>query len=86
MIRWRAIGVWFWGPLALCCSAALAIEEAPEDSLAEEADKGVISSTLAKANPLAATEQTVDAVRWMAKRRQFMFKGKPYGFTGLPII
>jgi hypothetical protein len=64
----------------------LAAEEAPQDSLAEEGEKGVITSTLAKANPLAATGQTVDAVRWMAKRRQFMFKGKPYGFTGLPVI
>ena len=82
---WRAIGSW-WTSLILCCSAAWAVEEAQEDSLAGEGDKGIITSTLAKANPLAATGQTVDAVRWMAKRRQFMFKGKPYGFTGLPIL
>ncbi len=85
MTWWRAIGSW-WTSLILCCSAAWAVEEAQEDSLAGEGDKGIITSTLAKANPLAATGQTVDAVRWMAKRRQFMFKGKSYGFTGLPIL
>ena len=33
----------------------------------------------------AATEQTVEAVRWMAKRRQFTLRGIPYGVTGLPL-
>ncbi|MDE2814586.1 MAG: hypothetical protein OXM01_16280, partial [Gemmatimonadota bacterium] len=32
----------------------------------------------------SATEQTVEAVRWMAKRRQFTLRGIPYGVTGLP--
>ncbi len=38
------------------------------------------------ADPLAATEGTVDAVRWMAKRRQVSFHGTPYGITGLPVV
>ena len=36
--------------------------------------------------PLAATEQTVGAVRWMSKRRQFTLAGVPYGVTGLPFL
>ena len=82
-----------WGVLTLFCSAALAAESVSEDSLAGAAadsldgdGKGVITSTLSRANPLAATEQTVDAVRWMARRRQFNFRGVSYGFTGLPVF
>ncbi len=40
---------------------------------------------LAKA-PRVATDQTVDAVRWVARRRQLTVGGVPYGFTGLPIF
>ena len=36
--------------------------------------------------PVLATEGTVDAVKWMAKRRQFTINGVPYGVTGLPFI
>ena len=32
----------------------------------------------------SATAQTVEAVRWMSKRRQFTLRGVPYGVTGLP--
>ena len=41
------------------------------------------SPLLAKVSQ-SATEQTVEAVRWMAKRRQFTLRGIPYGVTGLP--
>ncbi len=57
-------------------------EEAQQDSLQEE--RG-LPQTLVRA-PLAATEQTVGAVRWMSKRRQFTLRGTPYGVTGLPIV
>ena len=36
--------------------------------------------------PVLAGEGTVDAVKWMAKRRQFTINGIPYGVTGLPFI
>jgi outer membrane protein assembly factor BamA len=49
-------------------------------TLIEEGQK-----TLAKATG-GATEQTVEAVRWIAKRKQFTLAGIPYGFTGLPIF
>ena len=41
------------------------------------------SPLLAKVSQ-SATEQTVEAVRWMAKRHQFTLGGIPYGVTGLP--
>ena len=34
----------------------------------------------------SATAQTVEAVRWMSKRRQFTVAGIPYGVTGLPFV
>ena len=43
------------------------------------------SPLLAKVSQ-SATEQTVEAVRWMAKRRQFTLRGIPYGVTGLPFV
>lgn len=36
--------------------------------------------------PRAATDQTVEAVRLLAKRRQFTVDGVDYGVTGLPIF
>ena len=71
--------------LLLLCQVAGATEEARKDSL-EQKGKGTISSTLSRANPLAATEQTVEVVRWMSKRRQLTLGGVPYGFTGLPVL
>ena len=44
-----------------------------------------IPQTIGRA-PVIATEGTVDAVKWMAKRRQFTINGVPYGVTGLPFI
>jgi hypothetical protein len=44
-----------------------------------------LQHTLGRA-PVFATENTVDAVKWMAKRRQFTINGVPYGVTGLPFI
>ncbi len=34
--------------------------------------------------PRSATAQTVEAVRWMSKRRQFTLRGVTYCFNGLP--
>lgn len=65
-------------PAALIKAQKVLIE-APRTFM-EEAPK-----TLARA-PKAATEQTVGAVRWLAKRRQFTLGGVPYGLTGLPIF
>ena len=77
----------------LLFGAAGAVEEAVEDSVQEAVEdsvqkenKGGLSSKLSKANPLAATGQTVDVVRWMSNRRQFLLRGVPYGFTGLPVL
>ena len=36
--------------------------------------------------PRSATAHTVEAVRWMSKRRQFTLRGIPYGVTGLPFV
>lgn len=36
--------------------------------------------------PRSATDQTAEAVRWLAKRRQLTVNGVPYGVTGLPIF
>jgi outer membrane protein assembly factor BamA len=58
-------------------------EEALVDSLLPS-DRG-LPQTLARA-PLVATEQTVGAVRWLSKRRQFTLGGVPYGITGLPFL
>lgn len=46
----------------------------------------LLSGAAAVADPLAATEGTVDAVKWMAKRRQISINGTPYGVTGLPVV
>ena len=45
-----------------------------------------IRSAAAAADPLSARDGTVDAVRWMAKRRQVSVNGTPYGVTGLPVV
>jgi len=69
---------------------AAADEPVREDTVQRE--KKGLPATLIEAPktlieaPRAATEQTVEAVRWMAKRRQFTLRGTPYGFTGLPIL
>ena len=87
-------------PVLLSISVLLILALEPQPLDAEEAagsepatadssnlgKRGAIRSTLSKANPIAATEQTVDVVRWMKKRRQFTFRGVPYGVTGLPLV
>ena len=81
----RRFRLWSGVLLALLPQVAEAAEEAREDSLEKKA-QGTISATLARANPLAATGQTMDVVRWMSKRRQFTLRGVPYGFTGMPVV
>lgn len=70
---------------------APATEPAPVDSTQrDQLDRGlgrtILSGAAAVADPLLATEGTVDAVKWMAKRRQVTIKGTPYGITGLPVV
>ena len=45
-----------------------------------------IVGAVSKANPVAATSQTVDMAKWMARRKQLSIGGHNFGFTGLPII
>lgn len=82
--------------VALCLLGAAggAAEEAREDTVRQEEarkdtvrqEKKGLSSTLSRAGQLTGTEQTLEVVRWMSKRRQFTLRGVPYGFTGLPFI
>ena len=44
------------------------------------------SPLLSNKAPRSATAHTVEAVRWMSKRRQFTLGGIPYGVTGLPFV
>ena len=67
--------------LAAAGDRPAAAEEAGPDSLDQEG----LSATLERAGQ-AATEQTVEMVRWLSQRRQFTWQGVPYGFTGLPIV
>lgn len=46
----------------------------------------LLDEAVSRANPIAAGEQTVDMVRWMAKRRSIEIAGVPYGITGLPML
>ena len=71
---------------ALVCLAAAAT---PARAAAAPADSTL--RDLGDAAPLggaarAATEQTVDVVRWMARRRQFTLRDTDYGATGLPVF
>ena len=59
------------------------------DQRVVDPDRGLghsILSATAGADPLAARDETVDAVKWMAKRSQVSFNGTPYGITGLPVV
>ncbi|HJP31124.1 MAG TPA: BamA/TamA family outer membrane protein [Candidatus Latescibacteria bacterium] len=60
------------------------------DSTAQRRDRGlgrtILSGASAVADPLSATEGTVDAVKWKAKRKQITLAGTPYGVTGLPVV
>lgn len=69
------------------CWAAQEQESAPLDSTqTQRPERGLGRTILAVADPLTATEGTVDAVKWMAKRRQISINGTPYGLTGLPVV
>ena len=73
------------------CQQEPAAEPAPEDSTqsgrrVRALGRTILSGAAAVADPLSATEGTVDAVLWMAKRRQITIYGTPYGITGLPVI
>lgn len=76
-----AAGCWT-GLAALCLwTATPHAQEAAADSARQEG-----LSSAVKAQLTARTDQTVDAVKWLSKRRQFYVGGVPYGFTGLPIL
>ncbi|MFA6107479.1 MAG: BamA/TamA family outer membrane protein [Candidatus Latescibacterota bacterium] len=79
--RWKILAV----AAATCLAPAVGpgwAAEAPADSAARPAGPATPLEGAAR----AATEQTVDAVRWMAKRRQFTVNDTDYGVTGLPIF
>ena len=78
--------VWVSASLCLCLWAGTgwATERAHADTAWSQEEKGFSSAF--KRAPRTATTQTIDAVRWMAKRKQFSLNGVPYGFTGLPIF
>lgn len=59
-------------------------EEIREDTLRQKPPEG--PSILSKEAPKVIAEQTVETMRWLAKRRQFTLNDIPYGFTGLPIF
>jgi hypothetical protein len=65
----------------LCLACAAGAEEDIADSTSQE---GISASV--KAQLTATTDQTVDVVKWLSKRRQLTFNGVPYGFTGLPFL
>ena len=74
------------GPAQSTAADTTGLHGARPDSVESRLDD-LLSGAAAVADPLAATEQTVeDAVRWMSKRRQFVLAGTPYGITGLPIV
>ena len=45
-----------------------------------------IVGAVSKANPVAATSQTVDMAKWMTRRKQLSIGDRNFGFTGLPIV
>lgn len=70
-----------WG-LCLCLSSSVSWAQ-----VEVQADTAAVKNGLSKAivrAPLTATENTVGAVRWLSKRRQFTLGDVPYGVTGLP--
>ena len=80
-LRWGAIGAIVL--VALCPLATLA-EAARDDSTAGTGPPERKKQLSRK--PDSATDQTVDVVRWIGRRRQFSLNGIPYGFTGLPLV
>ena len=83
--RYQQKGRWVWllSAFFLLSGTAGADEGARRDSARLEAP--AVSPTRKNASK-GATEQTVDAVRWIAKRKQFTLRGVDYGVTGLPIL
>lgn len=62
---------------------------APSKSRLQKVGRGLsggIVGAVGKANPVAATAQTVDMARWVAKRKQLNIGDHNFGFTGLPIV
>ena len=71
--------------IAALLSTTATAEEASDDTTTQsETSEG--NDKQEALSPQAATVQTVDVVRWVGKRRQFMLNGVPYGFTGLPLV
>jgi hypothetical protein len=75
---WRLVGALVGLALVPVGSGAAT---APADTSARPATAGAPLEGAAR----AATEQTVETVRWVARRRQFTVHEVDYGATGLPI-
>lgn len=71
--------------ILLLLGATASAQDAPSTPDSTRSRPRGLGKILSGADPLAATEGTVDAVRWMAKRKQISFRGTPYGVTGLPV-
>ena len=67
-----------------CIGVLFAVSAWGEGAVRVDSTHSQPSAPLLAKVSLSATEQTVEAVRWMAKRRQFTLRGIPYGVTGLP--
>ena len=68
--------------LCLCLSSSVSWAQVEVQADTAAAKNG-LSQAIVRA-PLTATENTVGAVRWLSKRRQFTLADVPYGVTGLP--
>lgn len=79
-----------WRPLlnGTCVAVLLftGVVRAEQEVSADSTSSRSPSPLIVARAPRSATAQTVDAVRWMSKRRQFTVAGIPYGVTGLPFI
>ena len=82
LLRWPARVALAW-VLSALPTAALQADQAQSDSSATS--EGEISQV---ADDVAKSRQSrqVEAVKWMAKRKQLDIRGVPFGVTGLPIL
>ena len=75
-----------WRPLlyGTCIALLLVGGVRAEEAVSTDSTQSQRPSLRLAKTPCSATAQTVEAVRWMSKRRQFTLRGVPYGVTGLP--
>lgn len=93
--------VWWLPLIAACLGRPLFGEATPADSTTTDSTSAQesrsrlekvgrlpdsIVGAVSKANPVAATSQTVDMAKWIARRKQLSIGEHNFGFTGLPIV